>query len=76
MKQAFLVLLFLTFGATSPAAVNYSYDDAGRLVTVDYGNGTTITYTYDKAGNLVSKATAQAPKAGETKKPTPPKPKG
>jgi uncharacterized protein (TIGR03437 family) len=36
-------------------AVNYSYDPAGRLTKVDYGNGTVITYTYDKAGNLLSR---------------------
>jgi YD repeat-containing protein len=35
--------------------LRYAYDDAGRLTTVDYGNGKTITYTYDKAGNLLSR---------------------
>jgi YD repeat-containing protein len=38
------------------AAVNYTYDAAGRLVKVDYGNGSTISYTYDKAGNLLSRS--------------------
>lgn len=33
--------------------INYTYDDAGRLVGVDYGDGTSITYTYDNAGNLL-----------------------
>lgn len=37
------------------AAVNYTYDAAGRLAKVDYGNGVSITYTYDKAGNLLSR---------------------
>jgi len=35
--------------------LRYTYDDAGRLTTVDYGNGKTIAYTYDKAGNLLSR---------------------
>ena len=35
--------------------VRYTYDDAGRLTTVDYGSGKTIAYTYDKAGNLLSR---------------------
>ncbi|MFN7922271.1 MAG: hypothetical protein U0Q16_19360 [Bryobacteraceae bacterium] len=37
------------------AAVNYSYDDAGRLSRVDYGPNGSIDYSYDKSGNLVSK---------------------
>ncbi len=48
------------------AAVNYSYDSAGRLIKVDYGTAGSISYTYDKAGNLLSRiatttATAGAP---------------
>jgi uncharacterized protein (TIGR03437 family) len=39
------------------AAVNYSYDAAGRLTRVDYGAGGAINYTYDKAGNLISRLT-------------------
>lgn len=41
---------------TAPAqtsTIRYTYDDAGRLVQVDYGNGRRITYTYDNAGNLL-----------------------
>jgi len=34
--------------------ITYTYDGAGRLTKVDYGNGTSIQYTYDKAGNLLS----------------------
>jgi YD repeat-containing protein len=33
--------------------IQYTYDDAGRLVQVDYSNGARITYTYDNAGNLL-----------------------
>jgi len=42
--------------ASAPAqtsTIRYTYDDAGRLVQVDYGNGVRITYTYDNAGNLL-----------------------
>lgn len=42
------------------SSVNYTYDPAGRLIKVDYGNGSTISYTYDKAGNLTARTT-QAP---------------
>ena len=41
--------------ASAPAqaqTIRYTYDDAGRLVQVDYGTGVRITYTYDNAGNL------------------------
>ena len=40
--------------------VTYSYDDAGHLTQVDYGNGQTITYSYDKAGNLLSNTVTSA----------------
>jgi uncharacterized protein (TIGR03437 family) len=42
------------------AAVNYSYDAAGRLTKVDYGAAGSINYTYDKAGNLMSRAVVPA----------------
>ncbi len=42
------------------SAVTYTYDAAGRLIAVTYGNGSTISYTYDKAGNILSK-TIQSP---------------
>jgi YD repeat-containing protein len=49
--------------------IAYTYDDAGRLVRVDYGAGKTISYTYDKSGNLLRRtvttesAGAEAPVA-------------
>ncbi|MBI3990370.1 MAG: RHS repeat protein [candidate division NC10 bacterium] len=40
--------------------VTYTYDEAGRLIRADYGDGRAITYTYDAAGNLLqSQASAQ-----------------
>src|SRR5438132_6595216 len=43
--------------------VHYTYDDAGRLTMVDYGNGKTIAYTFDQAGNLLSRVVS-APDSG------------
>ena len=67
------ILLFLLFSAAcaviSEAAVTYSYDAAGRLATVDYGNGATIAYTYDPAGNVLSKTVTAAPGAASRKAP-------
>ena len=40
--------------------IAYTYDDAGRLVAVDYGGGKTIHYTYDNAGNLLQRCTLTA----------------
>jgi len=37
-------------------SITYSYDSAGRLTKVDYGNGTGITYAYDNAGNLLNRS--------------------
>ncbi len=53
MKLAFAFLLFIGLAG---AAINYSYDAAGRLIKVDYGNGSTILYSYDKNGNLTSRS--------------------
>ncbi len=49
-------LLFLAAAGLCTAAVTYSYDSAGRLIKVDYGNGSVVNYTYDKSGNLLSRA--------------------
>jgi uncharacterized protein (TIGR03437 family) len=40
--------------------VRYSYDNAGRLVSVAYPTGTTISYTYDAAGNLTMRSVTGA----------------
>jgi uncharacterized protein (TIGR03437 family) len=51
------LLRFLAItGLCSAAAINYTYDSAGRLIKVDYGNGSVITYVYDNAGNLTSRS--------------------
>ncbi len=46
--------------ATEANTIAYTYDDAGRLLRVDYGNGTAITYTYDDAGNLLQREVVRA----------------
>jgi len=30
-----------------------TYDEAGRLIRVEYGNGAVIEYTYDRRGNVL-----------------------
>ena len=66
MKLFHLVVLLLA-SALLAAAVTYTYDDAGRLVLVDYGNGSTIAYTYDKAGNLLSRTVTSSSGSGTAK---------
>lgn len=51
-----LVLWGVMLFAPPAAAVNYTYDASGRLITVSYANGSTISYTYDKAGNVLSRS--------------------
>src|SRR5688572_14363054 len=48
-------------GLQSAATVSYTYDAAGRLTLVDYGNGTSIRYTYDAAGNLIAQTVTTPP---------------
>jgi YD repeat-containing protein len=55
---ALFVTLLCTLFLVAPAlagSITYTYDDAGRLVTADYGNGSAIAYTYDNAGNLLAR---------------------
>ena len=61
MNSIYLILS-IAAGLCVPlfAAATYTYDAAGRLVIVNYANGSTISYTYDKAGNLLSRATTSA----------------
>jgi uncharacterized protein (TIGR03437 family) len=42
------------------ATVRYTYDEAGRLIAVTYGNGSTLAYTYDNAGNVLSRSARSA----------------
>ncbi len=59
---AFVLTTAVAFGA-----VNYSYDAAGRLAKVDYGNGKSIAYTYDNAGNLLSRTLASGAAASPSR---------
>ena len=60
------ISLLLALPLIAAAAVNYTYDDAGRLATVDYGDGRTIAYTYDAAGNLLSRTMTPANNASSS----------
>ena len=56
-KQVTLLLSALVLLAVALAAdtVNYKYDDADRLTSVSYADGTVIAYTYDNAGNMLAR---------------------
>jgi uncharacterized protein (TIGR03437 family) len=58
------ILLTLIAAQLTFAAVNYSYDAAGRLTKIDYGSAGSITYTYDKGGNLLSRSVVTAAATG------------
>jgi len=58
------ILIGLVFGAVaivpSQAEVQnltYTYDDAGRLISVSYGDSVVTTYVYDTRSNLVQRLT-------------------
>jgi YD repeat-containing protein len=42
------------------AAIQYTYDQAGRLTSVDYGGGARIAYAYDANGNLLLRQATSA----------------
>ncbi len=50
-----LIGMILYLAVALPAlAATFSYDDLGRLLRADYGNGVTYQYTYDAAGNIIT----------------------
>ena len=67
MKNLFLALLLATLAFA--VRVSYTYDAAGRLARVDYGNGASIVYVYDNAGNLLSRTVNPAGPESSAKKP-------
>lgn len=50
------------------AAANYYYDNAGRLLKVDYGTAGAVVYGYDASGDLISRQIL--PPAASPKAPT------
>ncbi len=62
MRLILFILITICVIASNVTAddVTYTYDNAGRLTRVDYGNNKTITFTYDKAGNITQKIISTA----------------
>ena len=60
MRRFAQVLVFICAATLAAQTVNYTYDQAGRLSSVVYPNGTTATYAYDASGNLLRKVIAAA----------------
>ncbi len=54
-----IFLLLCAISYTTAGTVAYTYDDAGRLIKADYGDGKVIEYTYDKEGNLLQIVTTE-----------------
>jgi len=49
------IFISITIFTTQTFAIQYTYDDLNRLVSVEYDDGTTIDYIYDSAGNRLQK---------------------
>jgi len=56
-QQAAVTLALLVASVQPSDAVKYTYDGAGRLIAVDYGNDKISTYAYDANGNMTQRTT-------------------
>jgi YD repeat-containing protein len=59
-RMFFSIPILLLLATLAGASTTYTYDAAGRLTSVNYGNGTVLSYTYDKAGNLLQRSITSA----------------
>ena len=65
-------LIWAAPGLAADTQAVYSYDQAGRLVEVDYGQGKKVVYQYDKAGNLLKRRVTGSPSPESPPSPPPP----
>lgn len=52
--RLWLALVLVLSASVQSGTLLYTYDAAGRLTSVDFGDGTSLRYTYDAAGNILS----------------------
>ena len=57
--MAVIILLFTSIIASYSQSVNYIYNDANRLIRIEYSDGTRIDYTYDEMGNRITETIQQ-----------------
>jgi len=53
-----LMTLLIGLTTVNPAwagSADYVYDNLGRLIAINYDDGTTITYSYDNTGNRITR---------------------
>jgi trimeric autotransporter adhesin len=60
MRRLVFILSVLAIWPATSAQITYTYDEAHRLIRVDFGNGSAVGYAYDKAGNLLSRTAVPA----------------
>ena len=61
---AITLALFLLAAPALAGTKKYTYDAAGRLIKVDYGNNKGFIYRYDSNGNLLSRQPLSAEQPG------------
>ncbi|QHH96409.1 RHS repeat domain-containing protein [Acinetobacter dispersus] len=56
MRVIFLSLCLALSSTTllHAASATYKYDTSGKLIAIEYDDGTKITYLYDNQGNMIS----------------------
>ncbi|MBU2569641.1 MAG: RHS repeat protein [Gammaproteobacteria bacterium] len=50
-----LLIGLTTVNPAWAGSADYVYDNLGRLIAINYDDGTTITYSYDNTGNRITR---------------------
>ena len=64
--RSLLLLMLIALTTAAVQGQTYSYDEAGRLTTAVYPDGTGVRYTYDASGNLTNVSALTVPTAPAT----------
>ncbi|HEM8710283.1 RHS repeat domain-containing protein [Acinetobacter baumannii] len=60
MRNTLLLILAISMTPIAYAAsATYKYDSSGKLISIQYDDGSEITYSYDNQGNMTTSTSSK-----------------